>query len=144
MIEVKHIQAEETYAIRLEVLRQNIPLPYKFNGDFDKDTFHLGAYLNNELVGVATFMKNNSKQFSGLQYQLRGMATLDKVRGKGAGKKIMQRAFTILKAKSVNCLWCNARVIAVPFYEKLGLQTIGNQFNINYVGPHYVMYKYLN
>ena len=143
MIQIKPILAEETYAIRLEVLRKNISLPHKFKGDFDKETFHLGAYLNGELVGIATFMKNENSLFNGNQYQLRGMATLEKVRGLGAGKKIMVDAFTILKNKNVNYLWCNARVEAVPFYKKLGLQTLGNEFLIKQVGPHFIMYKKL-
>ena len=55
MIEVKKITAIETYDIRLEVLRKNIPLPFEFKGDFDDDTFHLGAFKNGALnILIAT------------------------------------------------------------------------------------------
>ncbi len=86
MIKIKNISTQDTYEIRLIVLRKNIDLPYKFEGDNDKDTFHLGAFYQNELVGIATFMKNTIYSELEEQYQLRGMATLPKVRGKGAGK----------------------------------------------------------
>jgi predicted GNAT family N-acyltransferase len=143
MIQIKKISAHDTYPIRLEVLRKNIPLPYEFNGDFDKDTFHLGAFDNNKLIAVSSYMKAKNSNFEGTQYQLRGMATLGEYQGVGAGKLMMQEAFTLLNKKNIDCLWCNARVIAVDFYKKQGLETFGDQFEIPLVGNHYVMFKKL-
>lgn len=142
-VEIIKIAASETYQIRLEVLRENIPLPYKFDGDLDEETFHFGAFIANELIAVSSYMKVSNKNFTGNQYQLRGMATLSKYQGCGAGKLMMDEAFAVFKKLDVNCLWCNARVIAVDFYKKQGLQTFGEKFDIPYVGDHYVMYKYL-
>ncbi len=143
MIEVKKIKPAETYNVRLEVLRKNIPLPYEFKGDFDENTFHIGAFKNNKLIAVSSYMKAENENFKGTQYQLRGMATLEKFQGFGAGKLMMQKAFEILNELNIDCLWCNARVIAVNFYEKQGLQTFGEKFDIKFVGDHYVMFKYL-
>jgi predicted GNAT family N-acyltransferase len=143
MIEIKKITALDTYSIRLEVLRKNIPLPYKFNGDLDVDTFHLGAFKNDELIAVSSFMKVKNKNFEGEQYQLRGMATIANYQGFGAGKLMMQKAFSILVTLKVDCLWCNARIIACNFYKKQGLQTFGGLFEIKPVGDHYLMYKNL-
>jgi hypothetical protein len=42
---------------------------------------------------------------------------------------------------NIDCLWCNARIIAVDFYKKQGLETFGEQFEIPLVGNHYVMFK---
>ena len=144
MIQIKKISAKETYAVRLAVLRNNIPLPYEFNGDFDKDTFHLGAFSDDKLIAVSSFMKVYNKQFNGLQYQLRGMATLEDFQGLGAGRLMMEQAFKLLFDLKIDCLWCNARVVAVPFYEKFGMKTIGNSFDIEFIGAHFVMAKMLN
>ena len=144
MIQIKKISTEETYPIRLEVLRKNIPLPYEFNGDFDNDTFHLGAFNDGKLIAVSSFMKASNPQFKGSQYQLRGMATLEEFQGFGAGKLMMEHAFKLLSYLKTDCLWCNARVIAVPFYEKLGMKTIGEPYDIEFIGTHYVMVKMLN
>ena len=144
MIQIKKISAEETYPIRLEVLRNNIPLPHTFNGDFDENTFHLGAFKNNQLIAVSSFMKVSEPEFKGSQYQLRGMATLVLFQGSGAGKLMVEDAVERLKRSSIDVLWCNARVIAVPFYEKQGFLTFGELFDIKHVGPHYVMLKELN
>ena len=143
MIEIKKIKASDTYNIRLEVLRNGIPLPVEFNGDNDNNTIHLGAFKNGKLIAVSSFMKASKEDFKGEQYQLRGMATLPEFQGLGAGKLIMLEAFDIFKNLKIDCLWCNARIIAVDFYKKLGFQTFGNVFDIKFIGNHYVMYKYL-
>lgn len=143
MIKVQKVTSEDTYPIRLEVLRKNIPLPYMFNGDFDKETFHLGAFKNNKLIAVSSFMKASNNNFRGNQFQLRGMATLEGVQGLGAGKLMVTKAIDILKTKHIDCLWCNARVAAVDFYKKQGFNIIGELFDIKYVGPHYLMFNEL-
>jgi len=144
MIQIKEISAEETFPIRLEVLRKNIPLPYEFIGDFEVETFHLGAFKNNKLIAVSSYMKSSCKDLEGSQYQLRGMATLMEFQGFGAGKLMLEQAFGILKEKKINILWCNARIAAVDFYKKQGFKTFGKKFTIPFVGEHYVMHKWMN
>jgi predicted GNAT family N-acyltransferase len=143
MIQIKKISAEETIPIRKEILRNNIPLPIEFKGDFDEDTFHLGVYKNDFLIAVSSFMKVENERFEGKQYQLRGMAALTEFQGFGAGKLMMQEAFSILEELKIDYLWCNARVVAVSFYKKQGLETLGKSFEIQYVGEHYFMFKKL-
>lgn len=143
MIQIKKISATETHSIRLEVLRKNIPLPHEFNGDFDKGTIHLGAFKDGKLIAVSSYMNASNPNFKGTQYQLRGMATLNEYQGLGAGKLMLQEAFSILQGLKIDCLWCNARIIAVDFYEKFGLQTFGQKFELKPIGEHYVMFKYL-
>lgn len=137
---IKEISAEKTYLIRKNILRNGIDLPFKFIEDFDADTFHLGAYHSGELVGIATFIKNKMSGFEQAQYQLRGMATSEKGRGKGLGKQIIKEAKVILKQKKVFFLWCNARKEAVMFYKKLNFTIVGEEFEVVKVGPHYKMY----
>ncbi|NVK09865.1 MAG: GNAT family N-acetyltransferase [Tenacibaculum sp.] len=144
MIKIKNISAQETYKIRLAVLRNNIDLPYKFKEDEFENTFHLGAFYNNKLVGIASFMRNRIDVVKGEQYQLRGMATLPEVRGMGAGTSLIEEAKRTLKAKDINVLWCNARKEAVGFYESLNFVTIGEEFEVQKVGPHFKMYYIVN
>ena len=141
MIQIKEISAEETFPVRLEVLRKNIPLPFEFKGDFDENTFHLGAFKNDKLIAVSSYMMAENKNFEGNQCQLRGMATLTEYQGFGAGKLMLEKAVQILKEKNNNILWCNARIVAVDFYKKQGFQTFGEKFEISPVGEHYVMFK---
>jgi|TARA_B110000305_G_scaffold237204_1_gene299986 predicted GNAT family N-acyltransferase len=140
---VREVLAQETYSVRKEVLRNNLPLPEAMEGDFEKFTFHLGMFLNTELIGVATFMKNKNSSFNGVQYQLRGMATCQNYQHRGVGRKLLFKGIAILKKRNVEVLWCNARVTALSFYDKLGFISVGEEFEIHLVGPHFVMFKKL-
>ncbi|MDP3352599.1 MAG: hypothetical protein Q8S44_02540, partial [Flavobacteriaceae bacterium] len=71
---VKIIKPEDTFGIRKKVLRENIPLPFEFSGDFDESTIHFGYFIDDNLVSVATIMKSSHPYFEGNQYQRRGMA----------------------------------------------------------------------
>ncbi|CAM1372645.1 GNAT family N-acetyltransferase [Tenacibaculum xiamenense] len=137
---IEKIETKETYALRKKILREGIDLPYQFEGDFDQSTFHLGAFLNGKLIGIASFMKSNNDLFSSEQYQLRGMATSEEVRGRGAGKVLVNSAIEILRNKGVKTVWCNARKEATTFYKKLGFKVTGNLFIVEKVGPHFVMF----
>ena len=143
MIEIRKIQPEETYEIRLEVLRKGMNLPVQFSGDTDIETFHLGIFENHKLKGICSFMETTNALFKVSQFQLRGMATLPDVRGKGFGKLLLLKGIELLKNKGTKTLWCNARINALPFYIKLGFLQKGESFNIPQVGEHYKLYKTL-
>ena len=141
MIHVKEITAPQTYEIRKDVLRDGIPLTEKMDGDFDKSAIHLGVFVDDVLACVATFVQHDSPHFSGFQYRLRGMATHKEYQYKGLGKAVLERAEQLLSQKSVDVLWCNARVFALDFYKKSGYQVIGEEFDVRLIGPHFVMFK---
>ena len=52
----------------------------------------------------------------------------------------MLLAFEEIKKKGT-LLWCNARIIAIEFYKKIGFQIKGEEFDIADIGKHYFMYK---
>lgn len=144
MITIQKITAAATYEIRLEVLRKNIDLPYQFEGDDAESTFHLGAYDAEKLIGIATFMERSGIANKKRQYQLRGMATLPKARGKGAGKLLITAAIEELQQRNIELLWCNAREVALPFYTKLQFEVVGDDFIVPKVGKHYKMQRIVN
>lgn len=143
-MEIRIIDTESTYPLRIEILRKGIALDYKFVGDEEKNTFHIGAFIEEECVGIASCMKKEHALFKGENvYQLRGMAVKKDIQKTGIGKEIVLKTEEILKERNASMVWCNAREIAVGFYEKLGYKTIGEKFQIPKVGPHYVMFKSL-
>lgn len=145
-IQIESISVDELLPLRARVLRPGQETE-KAENPFDRnpETLHLGLYLETKLVCVATFHLENHKELPAQKaYRLRGMATDEKHQGKGLGKKILCFAIDELKKRKCDLLWCNARVIAFPFYLKLGLQFHGELFEIPEIGPHKVMYKYLN
>lgn len=118
-------------------------LTHEMPGDHDSDSIHLGVYDDDKLVCTGSFMKNAKNDFTGNQYQLRGMATAEACQGKGYGRILVKEAEAYFKARGIDLIWCNARVSALDFYRKLGYQTIGEVFDVPQIGPHFVMFKKL-
>ena len=144
MIEIQAIATEETFAIRKEELRKNVSLSHEMAGDEDPDTLHLGIFVNNDLAGIVSLMRASMPSFKDSpQYQIRGMATSSPYQGKGFGKRLLKEAEKRLKARGVELVWCNARVVAVDFYLKMGYVVHGSVFELPEIGPHYKMYKRL-
>ena len=142
-IEIKEILAVATYPIRHIVLRPNQDISTcAFPGDEAASTFHLGAFKDGELIGIASYYRESSPVFEKeSQYRLRGMATLPDYRGMNVGKQLIIAAEAIMKERQVDLWWCNARLVAVGFYEKLGLSVYGDIFEIEPIGPHKIMFR---
>jgi ribosomal protein S18 acetylase RimI-like enzyme len=144
MIEIRSIKAGQTYPIRKQELRKNVSLSHVMGGDEDADTLHLGIFFSGELVGIVSLMRASVPFIKdGQQYQIRGMATSGMHQGKGFGKRLLKEAENRLKAMGVEVAWCNARVVALDFYLKMGYAIHGTIFELPEIGPHYRMYKRL-
>ena len=77
----------------------------------------------------------------GAAWRLRGMATSDEARGSGLGRVVLEACFDAVREAGGRVLWCNARIGAVPFYQRLGLACVGPEFDIPSIGPHFVMWR---
>lgn len=147
IMKIKQLETKDIQKLRYDVL-----WPHKASKDecvIDADsfegTFHIGAIKNDEVVGTSTFIMDiNDKFNNNTQYRLRAMATSTKVRGEGAGKQIIEFAIEKLKQKNIELLWCDARLEATGFYEKLGFITLGDIYNVPHIGPHKLMFIELN
>ena len=141
---IKQINKEKTYIVRHPVLRPGKPISSCIMpGDELASTIHLGAFVEDNIVGVCTLMVNNHEALPLTQaIQLRGMAVLDGYKGLGIGKKLLTFGEELVQDR-FDVMWMNARIVAVPFYEKLQYQIIGNVFDIPGIGDHYTMYKKL-
>ena len=140
---ITEIKAEDTYPIRKAILREGMTLSHEMNGDHNAETLHLGLFELGELVCIGSFMRASKEIFKGSQFQLRGMASVKKAQGKGFGKLLLEEAEVKLKNQGVDILWCNARTVALDFYKKSGYQMVGNAFEVEQVGPHFLMFKKL-
>ena len=110
--------------------------------DHEEETFHMACIVNSKVVTCATFYPEKTDKISAKNsYRLRGMATDLNFRRKGYARDLMMESFQKLKSCGADILWCNARLVAISFYESLGFKIIGDIFNIEGIGPHYYMYK---
>jgi ribosomal protein S18 acetylase RimI-like enzyme len=149
MIKVQRITAQETYPLRLKVLRDGLQLrDCVFEGDDLPDTWHVASFLDGEIVGIASLLHRPLATVYGGAggdggWQLRGMATDPCVRGKGFGSPLVSACIEYAKENGGTYVWCNARIGALGFYERLGFEILSEEFDIHGVGPHRVMRRKL-
>ena len=141
-LEVLRVPAASVVPIRWQVLRPGFPQASAvFDGDDLGSTHHFAAYAEGTMVGVASTYLVPCPELpaDAPARQLRGMATLPSARGVGFGRKLLDACVAAARSEGVALIWCNARVSAVPFYEKHGWKIVGAEFDIPTVGPHFRM-----
>lgn len=138
---IHFIKAQDTYPLRLLVLRPGgVEEDVHFANDRLDGAFHLGVQIGAHRIAVGSFYPEAHPTLTGWkQFRLRGMATHPDFQGQGAGGRLLRFALEHLKAQHADVLWCNARIKAVPFYEREGLAVRNGPFEIAGIGRHYVM-----
>lgn len=129
----REANAEEIRPLRHRVLREGRPPEDAiFEGDDAPTTRHFLVQWTDQVVAVATVMQAPFPDGDGPALQLRGMAVAPEHQGKGLGAQLVQGI-----AQAVGePMWCNARMSALPFYEKQGWQGTGDTFEVERIGAH--------
>lgn len=151
-ITARRIDAAATTPLRSAVLRPGYPTSdCVFEGDDAALTVHAGAVLDEAIVSIASMYHEPrpadapggapraADHDAGTAWRLRGMATEPGLRGAGAGRAALDACLDHARANGGTLAWCNARTEAVGFYERLGWQVLGEEFDLPTVGPHFVM-----
>jgi predicted GNAT family N-acyltransferase len=95
----------------------------------------LCAYIDGEIVGCATLQLDPRE---GCKYRIRGMAVDSEFRNRGIGSDIVKKLQNEVKKEDTG-IWCNARIKAVPMYERCGFKIVSEIFEIEGIGPHHDM-----
>ena len=100
-------------------IRQQAMYPGKKQKDIklegDKDGIHFGLFDQNQLISVVSWFPQNDTEA-----QFRKLATLEPFRNFGYGTLLVRYIIDFSERENIKTLWCNARVTALNFYEKLG------------------------
>ncbi|MCM2372590.1 GNAT family N-acetyltransferase [Aporhodopirellula aestuarii] len=128
IIEIEWCSPEYQSALELrhDVLRE--PLGLKLTAeelDGEHAQLHFGAFDNDELV--ATIVAR--PQSSGI-VQFRQMAVRSDRQRCGVGSELLKSCETRLRELGFSEAFLHAREACVPFYEKLGYQPVGDEFEL--------------
>lgn len=143
---IREATAEEILPLRARVLREGHPIEVaRFPADQLPDTRHWAAVLEGEIVSIATLQRENHPDHAEPPgWRLRGMATAFEHQGRGYGAEVVKTLIRHLQSQAPVCLWFNARIKAVPFYQKLGFEIDSPLFVIEGIGDHHRMFKLLS
>jgi len=136
-VTVDEVAPEITYALRGAVLRPDGG-DIVWAGDEEQATFHLAARAGDRVVGVVRFSPAPCpwRPLARSPWQLRGMATEPDVRGSGAGRALVVEGLARVAARGGDVVWCDARVGAAGFYERMGFTVVTDEFEKTGIGPH--------
>ena len=142
---IKLIKSNELLFLRSKILRNNFdPNKCKFVGDDFTDTYHLGAFNLNNLVGGVTLINNKCEKMEIKNcYQMRGLCVDDSFQNRGIGKKLVKKVEEKLKKLKIDNVWMNARESAIQFYLNLNYTNTNIKYSIGQIGLHFLMYKKL-
>jgi predicted GNAT family N-acyltransferase len=142
-ITVEEVPADVTYALRAAVLRPDGG-EITWAGDEDPATLHLAAHSGGRLVGVARFSPTPCPwRTATAPWQLRGMATDVTARGWGVGRAMVTEGLARVAGRGGDLVWCDARVTAAGFYERMGFAVVTGEFDKPGIGPHVGMLRAL-
>ena len=141
--DLRRIELRAVRQLRHQLLRPHQqPWEIVFDGDDDVDTLHIGAFREEELVGVASVMRESPPEEDDPRaWRLRGMATLPEVRGQGYGGALLERCLRHALDHGGDRAWCTARVPAAAFYRRYGFESAGDVYDVPPIGPHVLMIR---
>lgn len=129
-MEIKKIEASETWPLRHKVMWPNKPLYFVVLPN-DEEGLHFGLYEKEMLISVVSLF------IDGQEGQFRKFATDDYFQGRGYGTKLLNHLITEAKKRNIKSLRCNARMTAIEFYQRFGMKVASDIIRKN--GKDYVM-----
>ena len=129
---------QQMVQLRNDILRKPLKLtltPAEL--EKEKDEILIGAFDEEKMLGCCMLIVIDPSTV-----RLRQMAVLNNLQGKGIGRALMQFAENIARDRGFKKIIMHARKSAAGFYEKLGYQICGEEFE-EVTLPHYEMEKKL-
>ena len=64
-------------------------------------------------------------------------------RSAGVGRRLLELIEQVVEKSPAQLMWCNARVPAIGFYQRMGWTVVSEEFEVPTAGPHKRMIKQL-
>lgn len=129
-------QYQDMVELRNQLLRKPLGLSFPDKDlENEKDNILIGYFDDGKLEGCCMLVPVGQGTV-----QLRQMAVLSGLQGKGIGRTIMQFAENLARDKGFKKIIMHARDSAVGFYQKQGYEKKGEMFTEVSI-PHYMMEK---
>lgn len=124
--------------LRNEILRKPLGLTFTPEElEKEKDEILIAAFEEEKMLGCCMLIREQPGTV-----RLRQMAVINNLQGKGIGRALMQFAENIARDRGFRRITMHARKTAIGFYEKLGYEVSGKEFQEVTI-PHYIMEKSL-
>jgi predicted GNAT family N-acyltransferase len=140
---IARVTPETVRPLRLKVLRPHqTPAEQVYEGDDGPGAAHFAAYEHEQVIGIASITPQPYPHGArDGDWRIRGMATDPEAgRGLGAGGALLRACLNHARAEGGTRVWCNARSPVRGFYEREGFAVDGQEFVLDGIGPHFLMW----
>jgi GNAT superfamily N-acetyltransferase len=142
-VDVRVVTAVDTAGLRQRVLRPFLTVEEVIaQGDGSPG---IAVYEDGRVVACANVieepMPDDEKPGD---WRLRGMASDPELRGQGYGAAALNAALTYARERGGARVWANCRSGAKGFYEHHGFTAVGEEFHLEPIGPHWLMFRSLS
>jgi GNAT superfamily N-acetyltransferase len=143
-LEIREINASATLTLRKQLLRPHLSAKECiYPGDDDLTSYHLGAFIDNELIGIVSIYQKGLPDLKHqCGFQFRALALVEASRNKGYGLTLLHAVEKFARDKGADYLWANARITAINFYRKASYIIDDNEFIVAGVGPHVIIRRH--
>ena len=131
---IEEIDYNEVLELRHSVLYPNMDIDYA-KVENDELGIHLGVREQGVLIAVMSIF------LEGRELQFRKLAVLPNFQKKGYGSFLLKWLISYAKEMKFERIWGNARLEALPFYEKLDFKRLDKDFTKNNI--KYSIIEYL-
>lgn len=129
---------QQMVQLRNDILRKPLGLTFTPEElEKEKEEILIAAFEEEKMLGCCMLITVEPATV-----RLRQMAVLNNLQGKGIGRALMQFAENIARDRGFRKITMHARKTAIGFYEKLGYNVQGEQFEEVSI-PHFIMEKAL-
>jgi predicted GNAT family N-acyltransferase len=138
IIDFASLEYEKALEIRDLVLRKPLGMSvFKDNLSADERDTHIAALIDGEIVGTLILTIHSAEEI-----KMRQVAVNQIRKGEGIGAKMVAYSEDVAKQSGHSKMVLHARKVVVPFYQKQGYKTLGEEF-LEVGIPHLKMEKYL-
>ena len=108
---IHRIPAAETRPLRQAILRPHQRVEeLAYPGDDSADAAHFGAFLHDELIGIASvYHEAPHHETNKGAWRLRGMAVVPRFHRRGIGSLLLRACIDHVKQRGGTMMWFNAR-----------------------------------
>ena len=132
--DARPIPMEQTRPLRQAVLRPLNTLEELADSELP-DSQAFAVFEDGAIVAVGFVGRDEEPGV----WRVRGMATAEHLRGRGAGSAVLRRLIEHAEAQGATRILCWARTPAITFYERAGFTVRSEVFDVPPAGPHVIM-----
>jgi GNAT superfamily N-acetyltransferase len=141
-VTVRAVPEEETLPLRQAVLRPHMTIDELRRAAHGGPTAVWRAAYDRDgaVVGTGSVSRDRAPWAPDEPaWRIRAMAVAPERRGQGIGSAVLASLLDHVRSEGGGLTWCNARTPARGVYARAGFGQVGDEFEIERIGPHVAM-----